>query len=287
MLRRAWRHCRRCWRQRRPMPSTEIQWWHAMSGELGRIVEQLASDFNASQADYRIVPEYKGQYTETMTAALFAIRTGRHPAIVQVNEVATATMMAAKGATYPVLSADARAGRGVRPGGLSAGGLGLLHRRERQHAVVSVQRLDADPLLQQGPVPPRRARSRDRRRAPGRRSRRRRRKLLAAGVPCGFTTAWPSWIHIENLSAVHDVPIATRQNGFGGLDTELTISNDDRGEARGGARRMAEEPHLRLWRPRGPRRREIPRQPVRHVRRPRRRRVRTSWRTPSSRSATG
>jgi sn-glycerol 3-phosphate transport system substrate-binding protein len=51
------------------------------------------------------------------------------------------------------------------------------------------------------------------------------RKLQAAGVPCGFTTAWPSWVHIENLSAVHDVPIATKQNGFGGFDTELTISN--------------------------------------------------------------
>jgi len=51
-------------------------------------------------------------------------------------------------------------------------------------------------------------------------------KLLAAGIPCGFTTAWPSWVHIENLSAVHDLPIATRQNGFGGLDTELTINHD-------------------------------------------------------------
>ena len=50
------------------------------------------------------MPEYKGQYTETMTAALFAMRSGQHPAIVQVNEVATATMMAAKGATYPVFS---------------------------------------------------------------------------------------------------------------------------------------------------------------------------------------
>jgi sn-glycerol 3-phosphate transport system substrate-binding protein len=51
-------------------------------------------------------------------------------------------------------------------------------------------------------------------------------KLLAAGIPCGFTTAWPSWVHIENLSAVHDLPIATRQNGFDGLDAELTINND-------------------------------------------------------------
>src|SRR2546423_1208540 len=82
--------------------ATEIHWWHAMNNELGRMVEQLAADFNASQNDYKIVPEYRAQYTETMTAALFAIRTGQHPAIVQVNEIATATMMAAKGATYPV-----------------------------------------------------------------------------------------------------------------------------------------------------------------------------------------
>jgi sn-glycerol 3-phosphate transport system substrate-binding protein len=51
------------------------------------------------------------------------------------------------------------------------------------------------------------------------------RKLRAAGVPCGFTTHWPSWVNIENLSAFHNVPIATRANGFGGLDTELLIDN--------------------------------------------------------------
>ena len=47
---------------------TEIQWWHAMSGQLGRQVEKLAADFNATQAEYRIVPSYKGNYTETVTA---------------------------------------------------------------------------------------------------------------------------------------------------------------------------------------------------------------------------
>ena len=43
--------------------ATDIAWWHAMSGELGRQLEKLASDFNASQSDYRIVPAYKGNYT--------------------------------------------------------------------------------------------------------------------------------------------------------------------------------------------------------------------------------
>ena len=82
--------------------ATEIMWWHAMSGELGRQLDKLASDFNASQSEYRIVPGYKGNYTETVTAAIFAFRSRSQPAIVQVNEIATATMMAAKGAIYPV-----------------------------------------------------------------------------------------------------------------------------------------------------------------------------------------
>ena len=73
-----------------------------MSGELGRQLEKLAADFNASQSEYRIVPSYKGSYSETVTAAIFAFRSRSQPAIVQVNEIATATMMAAKGAIYPV-----------------------------------------------------------------------------------------------------------------------------------------------------------------------------------------
>ena len=35
---------------------TDIMWWHAMSGELGRQLEKLAADLNASQSEYRIVP---------------------------------------------------------------------------------------------------------------------------------------------------------------------------------------------------------------------------------------
>ena len=81
---------------------TEIMWWHAMSGALGQRLGQLATEFNGSQSEYRIVPAYKGNYTETVTAAIFAFRSRSQPAIVQVNEIATATMMAAQGATYPV-----------------------------------------------------------------------------------------------------------------------------------------------------------------------------------------
>ncbi|MBV9567888.1 MAG: sn-glycerol-3-phosphate ABC transporter substrate-binding protein, partial [Hyphomicrobiales bacterium] len=35
---------------------TEIQWWHAMAGELGQKIEKLATDFNATQKDFKVVP---------------------------------------------------------------------------------------------------------------------------------------------------------------------------------------------------------------------------------------
>ncbi len=81
---------------------TEIQWWHSMTGKLNDKVDEIASKFNASQSAYKVVPVYKGQYDESMTAAIAAYRGGNPPQIVQVFEVGTATMMAAKGAIKPV-----------------------------------------------------------------------------------------------------------------------------------------------------------------------------------------
>ena len=49
-------------------------------------------------------------------------------------------------------------------------------------------------------------------------------KLKEAGSTCPLTTAWQSWIQLENLSAYHNVPFATKDNGFAGLDTELAFN---------------------------------------------------------------
>ena len=81
---------------------TDIQWWHSMTGALNDRVNEFAKGFNESQKDYRIVPVYKGQYPESMAAAIAAFRAGNAPHILQVFEVGTATMMAAKGAVKPV-----------------------------------------------------------------------------------------------------------------------------------------------------------------------------------------
>jgi sn-glycerol 3-phosphate transport system substrate-binding protein len=203
---------------------TEINWWHAMSGELGKQVDKLAADFNASQSQYRVVPSYKGTYTETVTAAIFAFRSRSQPAIVQVNEIATATMMAAKGAIYPVFELMRDEQEAFSPAAYLPAVTGyyadvagnmlsfpfnastpiLYYNKKLFHDAG----LDPEVAPKTWPEVGEAAK-----------------KLRAAGAICGFTTSWPSWINVENFSAFHNLPISTRANGFGGLDAVLTFNN--------------------------------------------------------------
>jgi sn-glycerol 3-phosphate transport system substrate-binding protein len=50
-------------------------------------------------------------------------------------------------------------------------------------------------------------------------------KLKAAGYnTCGFSSAWITWVNIEQLSAWHNVPLATKANGLDGFDTVLNFN---------------------------------------------------------------
>ena len=204
--------------------TTDIMLWHAMSGELGRQMEKLAADFNASQSDYRIVPNYKGNYAETVTAAIFAFRSRSQPAIVQVYEVATATMTAAKGATYPVFELMRDQNEPFSPSSylpavsgyyVDAAGNLLSFPFNASTPILYYNKTmfrDAglDPETPPKTWPELGAAAK---------------RLRERGAVCGFTTSWPSWINVENFSAFHNLQLATRANGFAGLDAELTINN--------------------------------------------------------------
>jgi sn-glycerol 3-phosphate transport system substrate-binding protein len=203
---------------------TDIMWWHAMSGELRRQLEKLASDFNASQSDYRIVAHYKGNYTETVTAAIFAFRSRTQPAIVQVNEIATATMMAARGAIYPVFELMADEKEAFSPADYLPAVTGYY--ADTAGNMLSFPFNASTPILYYNKKMFRSA-GLDPETAPktwpevGAAAKR----LRAAGAPCGFTTSWPSWINVENFSAYHNLPLSTEANGFNGLNAELTFNN--------------------------------------------------------------
>jgi sn-glycerol 3-phosphate transport system substrate-binding protein len=94
---------------------TEINWWHAMTGANNDRVNNLAKRFNESQSEYKVNAVFKGSYPEAMAGAIAAYRAGNAPHILQVFEVGTATMMAAKGAIKPVYEVMSEAGEKFDP----------------------------------------------------------------------------------------------------------------------------------------------------------------------------
>jgi sn-glycerol 3-phosphate transport system substrate-binding protein len=203
---------------------TEIQWWHSMGGALGEWVNDLAKDFNASQKDYKVVPTFKGSYPESMTAGIAAFRAGNAPHLIQVFEVGTATMMASKGAIIPVAKVMNDAGLKFDPGVYVPAVAGYYTAPNGQmlsfpfNSSTPVFHYNKDAFKAAGldPESPPKTWPEVALAAA---------KLKASGHKCPFTTSWISWTQLESFSAWHNVLYATKNNGFGGLDTRLAFNS--------------------------------------------------------------
>ncbi len=204
--------------------ATEIQWWHAMGGALGERVNEITENFNRSQDDYVLRAVYKGNYGETMTAGIAAFRSGKQPQILQVFEVGTATMMGAKGAIKPIYQLMADAGVPFDPKDYLSAVAGYYTTTDGK--MLSMPFNSSTPVLWWNKEAFKKA-GLDPEKPPktwpevGEYAK----KIVAAGYPCGFSTAWQSWIHLENFSAWHDIPFGTKENGFAGTDTKFTFNS--------------------------------------------------------------
>ncbi len=201
---------------------TEISWWHAMGGANGERVDKIAADFNASQSEYSIVPVYKGNYTETMTAAIAAFRAEEHPHLVQVFEVGTATMMSAKGAIYPMEQLMTDAGEAFDKSDFLPAVISYYQTSGGEllsmpfNSSTPVLWYNKDALDAAGAAVP--ETWNDVKDAA--------QLLVDNGMKCGVSFGWQSWVMIENFSAWHNIEMGTMENGFAGFDTELTFNND-------------------------------------------------------------
>lgn len=202
---------------------TELQWWHAQTGGNNEIIVKLAEEFNASQSDYKVVPTYKGQYPDTLNAAIAAFRAGNAPHIVQVFEVGTATMMAATGAVKPVFQLMAEAGEKFDPKAYLPAITGYYSTAKGDmlsmpfNSSSMVMWINKDELKKAGIAEIPKTWPEVFEAA---------KKLKAAGhTTCGFSNAWATWANIEQFSAWHNVPIGTKANGLDGFDTELKINS--------------------------------------------------------------
>src|SRR6187455_3696580 len=203
----------------------ELQWWHAMTGGNNEVVVKLANDFNASQSEYKVVPTYKGSYPDTMNAGIAAFRAGNAPHIMQVFEVGTATMMAATGAVKPVHVLMKDAGEKFDPQAYLSAITGYYSTAKGEmlsfpfNSSSTVMWYNKDAFKKAGLDPDKPPKTWPEVFEAAK-------KLKAAGhANCGFSNAWVTWLNLEQLSAWHNVPLATKANGMDGFDTELKFNS--------------------------------------------------------------
>jgi sn-glycerol 3-phosphate transport system substrate-binding protein len=200
----------------------EVQWWHSMTGALGERLVALADQFNKSQTEYKVVPTFKGSYPEAIAAAVAAYRGGNAPHILQVFEVGTATMMNSKGAIVPVEKVMKDAGEKFDRATYVPAVAGYYTTRKGEmlsypfNSSTTVFYYNKDVFAKAGvtKVP---ETWNDVTLAAA--------KIKAGGAStCAYTTGWQSWVHLENFSAWHNVPVSTANNGFDSTSSRLLVN---------------------------------------------------------------
>ena len=200
---------------------TEITLWHAMGGQLGETVNQVAADFNASQDEYKLTPVFKGTYEETLTAGIAAFRAGEQPNIMQVFDAGAATVIGAKGATIPVADLMSDNGiafdindyiAGVRYFYADSDGkmIGMPF-----NSSTPILYYNEDALAKAGVSAPKTWEEFQSVTAPA---------LKGAGyIP--LSQSHLPWIFTENFFSRHNLQFATNNNGYDGAETEILVNH--------------------------------------------------------------
>ena len=201
----------------------EIRFWHAMGGALGGELDALVQRYNDSQKEFRVVAEHKGSYEDTMIGALAEQRAGSGPHLVQIYEVGTAHMMAAKSAVRPLAQVMAENGERLDAKSFLPAVAGYF---SDNHGLLLAMPFNiSTPILFYNKDAFRKAKLDPEKppktwyempKAMG--------ELVAAGYECVYTTVWPAWVQIENMSNWHNQSFASRENGLMGLDAKLSFN---------------------------------------------------------------
>jgi len=204
--------------------ATEIQWWHAMTGANNETVNQLAKEFNESQSDYTVVPVFKGTYPETLNAGIAAFRAKQPPAIIQVFDAGSGTMMGAEGAIVPAAEVLEKGGFTFDKSQYLAGiaayyskpdGTMLSFPFNSSSPILYYNKdafakagLDAENPPKTWPEVFEAAK-----------------KIKTSGAaPCGLTSTWLTWIQTENFAAWNNVSYGTNENGLASTSVELKVN---------------------------------------------------------------
>lgn len=190
-----------------------ITFWTAESGTVGQDLDHLVHEFNTSQDKYKVTAVYKGTYPEVLAATIAAYRAHRAPDITMIFDVGTATMMDSQGVYVPVYqlmkdnhitfaTSDFIGAAGTYYGNAS-GKLDSLPFASS----TPVLYYNKSMLAKIGATPP----------TTWQQVGQVGQKLVASGVPDGFTTGWPDWTQFEQYAVWNNYHYATKNNGLDGI----------------------------------------------------------------------
>jgi sn-glycerol 3-phosphate transport system substrate-binding protein len=202
---------------------TKFDFWYGMSGDLSQRVQDVCKRFNDSQQDYEIVCTSQGNYAAAVQNTIAAYRAGQQPTVVQVFDVGTLDLMLSD-AYYPASKLMKDNGYNIDwndylPGirGYYATSKGEMYSFPFNSSTALLYwNKDAFQKIGKTEAPATWEEAAEDMKA-----------LKAAGYDCPFAfniSADESWQFLEQFSAVNDQPLATKDNGYGGLDAELVFN---------------------------------------------------------------
>jgi sn-glycerol 3-phosphate transport system substrate-binding protein len=202
---------------------TEIYFWHAMPGQLGETVEELAKQFNQSQADFEVKALYKGTYPEVLAATRAANRQKKNPPhIVQISNFDTHSMMMSD-MIIPIYRLMQQQKIAVNWADFIET---ITEDNSKDGRLYSMPFNASTPILYYNKDIFRKAGLGDTPPVTWPAVEAASRKILATGAAtCGFTTGSYGYLVLAAFPW-HDQPFATNQNGQTGLDTRLLINSD-------------------------------------------------------------
>jgi sn-glycerol 3-phosphate transport system substrate-binding protein len=204
---------------------TEISWWHAMTGANNEMIEAVSKEFNDSQAEYKVVPVFKGTYPETLNAGIAAFRAKQPPHIMQVFDVGTGVMMAAEGAVKPIADILSMGGTAFDKSQYLPGIVAYYSRPDG--TMLSFPYNSSSPILYYNKDIFQKA-GLDVNNPPKTWPEvfEAAKKIKTSGAaPCGYTSTWLTWIHLENFAAWNNQQYGTNENGLAGNEVELKINS--------------------------------------------------------------
>lgn len=199
---------------------TTFEYWYGLSGDLGEVVAETCNRFNAAQSDYEIVCVGQDSYEAAVQNTIAAFRAGQHPTIVQSFDAGTADLMLS-GEFYPVQQMMSDFNIEIDwtnyfPGisNYYAASTGELFSMPFNSStpvyyyntdMFAAAGIAEAPLTWEGFAAALVA-------------------LKDSGVACPYAYAPSTWIDLEQFSMVHNIPVASNDNGYAGLDTELLFN---------------------------------------------------------------